>query len=126
MRVQSVEKLEKQARRYSDTHPVKMSEEWEAEYHSVSKNLSRIRKLMTKIQEDFCGARWGNGVKCTCPEHPEYEKIQSQLTPLQTKVHNLVHERYKMQELVYKKELSALMKMRKAKIEYLTSVKSVV
>lgn len=124
MRVQSVEKLEKQARRYSDTHPVKMSQEWETEYNSASKKLSRIGKFMRKIQEDFCGARWGNGVKCTCAEHPDYNSIQSRLTPLETKLHNLVYERYKLQELVYKKELSELMKMRKAKLEYLGSINS--
>lgn len=125
MRVQSVKKLEKQALQYSETHPVVMPEEWRDEYDSIAEKMHEVGKKIKQIQST-CPAGWGKPDKCNCREHPNYYIVQSEIVSLETRYSNMNRERYKLQCLVYEKELSALMKMRKAKIEYLTSVESAV
>lgn len=120
MRIPSVKKLKKQAEYYSDTHKVVMPKEWHDEYNLLEEQFFEARKPLDIIQEK-CPAKWGNNKKCTCDQDPDHGIVTLKLGMIVDRKNRLWRERYLLQKAIYENELRELLKMREAKIEYLSS-----
>lgn len=115
MRIPSLKKLELQAEKYSDNHPVIMPQEWLVEYENTSNQCSKFRNKMRVIQK-LCPAEHGG--ECNCSQHPDFKEIDAEATPHINRYNNLISERANLQQIVFKNELNALLRMRDAKIKY--------
>jgi hypothetical protein len=117
MRIPSYQKIEKQARKYSDDSFDDMPKEWYNAYSKLEKRHSKIRNKWNKIRDNCPGNDYGN--TCICKTFPEYEELViKQLEPLTKQLNDMYGEKVDKKKLLYLKELRLLQRIREAKENY--------
>ncbi len=121
MRLNSFEKIEKQAKSYADTQPPDLQDE--DVYNKLLKEHTKLSREWDELRDKHCNLILGKSNRCNCAEHPRYRELMlDKLAPLTEKLNQIYEKRWASRRTAFARKHAELLIARAAKEKWMKTL----